>query len=197
MKKTFAITLFSLLLVGAVNAQTYFTSSYSIGMPAGDLSDFISQASFRGFSLDYRKLVQPNIGVGFNIAWNVFYEEMSRATYTLDNQSLTGKQYRYSNHFPMLVSTNYYLKPGETLNPFVGLGIGTVYTRRNTDMNLYTLEQEAWNFALQPEVGFHYTVNDATALTFMLKYYNGFKASSELTSAQSYLAICVGFTFMN
>lgn len=197
MKKIFTIIAFSFLSMGAIVAQSTFTTSYSVGFATGDLTDFVTKPSFRGIAFDYRNMIQPNVGLGFTLGWNVFYEEMGRATYTLDNQSLTGKQYRYSNHIPMLVSASYYLKPGEDLNPFVGLGIGTIYTRRNTDMNLYTLEQEAWNFALTPEVGFQFSVDDATAITVSGKYFYGFQAGSELSGAQSYFALNVGFSFVN
>jgi outer membrane protein len=196
MKKIIFIISLCFITVGAVVAQgSNTTLSYSVGIPVGDLSDYIQKASWRGMTLDFRKMVNPNVGVGFSFGWNVFYEDMGRDTYTIDNQSLTGKQYRYSNHFPMYVNPTYYLKPDETINPFFSLGIGTIYTLRNTDMNLYTLEQEAWNFALAPEVGFHYTIDDATAVTVSGKLNYGFKAG-EINSDQSFFTLNLGFSFI-
>jgi outer membrane protein W len=186
-----------LVTCGALQAQSTFTVAYSMGFASGDLADFISQASFRGATMEFRKMVQPNIGVGLTFGWNVFYEELSRESYTVGSSTLTGKQFRYSNHFPMLLGANYYLSPGEQFNPFVGLGIGTIYTRRNTDMNLYTVEQEAWNFALQPEVGFLYTLTDGAAIYLSGRYNQGFKAGDELDGAQSYFTLNVGFSFVN
>lgn len=194
MKKTILIFLFSFSL-GTLYAQSNTTFNYSIGFPSGDVGDFISQASFRGATFDFRKMVQPNIGVGFSVGWNVFYEELGFDTYVLDNQSLSGKQYRYSNHVPMMINPTYYLKPGETINPYVSLGVGTMYTRRNTDMNLYTIEQEAWNFLLQPEIGVHYMLTDVTAINLSGKFNYGFKAGSELDAAQSFFTLNLGFAF--
>lgn len=108
--------------------------------------------------------------------------------------TLSGKQYRYSNHVPMYVTGSYFLKPGETLNPFVSLGIGTMYTRRNTDMNLYTIEEEAWHFALQPEFGFFYGLNDGGGFTVSGKFNQGFKAG-DLPESQSFFTLNFGFTF--
>lgn len=196
MKKIVLLVSFCLISVGALFAQSNTTFTYSMGFGTGDLGDFIQQPSFRGVNLDFRKMVQPNVGVGFSIGWNVFYEEKADDTYSLGNSTLSGKQYRYSNHIPMMVNGAYFLKPGETLNPFVSLGIGTMYTRRNTDMNLYTVEQEAWNFLLQPEFGVQYLVNDATAITVSGKFNYGFKAGSELDAAQSFFALNVGFSFI-
>jgi outer membrane protein W len=195
MKKIFLLTVFSFFLAGAVWAQSNTVISYSVGIPTGDLGDFIGKTSWRGMSFDYRKMVNPNVGVGVNFSWNTFYEEMDRATYTQDNVSLTGKQYRYSNNFPMLATAAYFLKPEEDLNPFFGLGLGTMYTLRNTDMNLYTLEREAWNFLLQPEIGFQYGVDPATALQLSLKYNYGFAAGNELKNPQSYIAFNIGIVF--
>lgn len=195
MKKIILILSFCFISVGALVAQSSTTLSYSIGFPVGDLSDFIQQPSWRGITLDYRKMVNPNIGVGFSAGWNVFFEEMDRDTYTIDNQSLTGKQFRHSNHIPLYINPTYYLKPGESMNPFFSLGIGTIYTLRNTDMNLYTLEQEAWGFALAPEVGLQYSIDDATALTVSGRFNYGFQAG-EINSAQSFFTLNLGFSFI-
>lgn len=178
--------------IGNAQSNTYLT--YSMGFGMGDLGDFISKPSFRGAAIDYRKMVQPNVGIGFNLGWNVFYEEKSYDTYEYKNQSLSGKQFRYSNNIPMLINADYYLNPGEKMSTFFGLGTGVAYTRRNTDMNLYTLEQEAWNFSLVPEIGLQFNNNISSATTIMLKYYYGLKAG-DFDAAQSYLALNVGFVF--
>lgn len=196
MKKIIILISFC-FLSGGLRAQSNTTINYSIGFPTGDLGDFIEKASFRGATIDYRKMINPNVGVGFSVGWSVFYEEMASSTYTLDNVALTGKQYRYSNFIPMMINPTYYLKPDATLNPYVSLGIGTMYTRRNTDMNLYTLEQEAWNFLLQPEVGIQYKVGPSTAVNLSGKFNYGIKAGKELDASQSFFSLNVGFTFLS
>ena len=195
MKKTLYI--FCMLLVCSVSmmraqSNTYLT--YGMGFGTGDLGEFISKASFRGASVDYYKMTQPNLGVGFSLGWNVFYEETPYDTYTADNVSLSGKQFRYSNHVPMLAGANYYLDPGEKISTFLGANLGVMYTRRNTDMNLYTLEEEAWNFTVQPQIGVQFNNSLSSAMTVMLKYYMGFKAG-DLDENQSYLSLNVGFVF--
>lgn len=193
--KKLIIFAFALFILAPVSwAQTQTAVTYSMGFGSGDLGDFVEKPSFRGIAIDYRKMVQPNIGVGFTLGWNVFYEEKSYATYTVDNSSLSGKQYRYSNQFPLLLAGNYYLKPGESLNPYVGLGVGTMYTLRNTDMNLYTLEQDAWHFSVTPEIGLQYSIDDSTGLLVGLKYVNGFKAG-DFDAGQNYLSLNVGLVF--
>jgi len=191
MKKIFFV-IFSVVATSAFS-QSITALQYSMGFGTGDLGDFVGAPSFRGFTIDYRKLVQPNIGVGFDIGWNVFYEAKSYDTYTSGNLSYSGKQWRYNNQFPLLFAVDYYLKPGEQINPFAGLGIGTMYSLRNTDMGQYTLEEDAWNFALRPEVGVLIEANPGLSFTVTGKYYYGFEAGD--LPAQSYFALNVGFVF--
>lgn len=191
---TYIITAFLLCAVTMSHAQSNTALTYSMGFGTGDLGDFISPTSFRGATLDFYKMTSPNVGIGGSLGWNTFYEAKDYDTYEYKNSSLTGKQYRYSNHVPMLIAANYYMNPGEKMSPFIGLGTGVMYTRRNTDMNLYTLEQEAWNFVLQPQVGLQINNSLTSATTIMFKYYNGF-AAGDLDENQSYFTINVGFVF--
>jgi len=196
MKKIiFPITTLLLLVFSTVSAQRARTLlTYDVGFTMGDLGDFISKPSFRGVSLDFYNMVNEKLGVGGGVSWNVFYEAKDFDTYTKGTTSLSGKQYRYSNHFPMLAHVNYYLNPGQRFNSFIGLGTGVMYTRRNTDMNLYTIEQEAWQFALAPQIGFELENDLHNAFTVLVKYMNGFK-SGDFELSQSYLSLNVGWTF--
>ena len=197
MKKiVMAAVVLYLCTAGVLKAQSTTTLTYNVGFPTGDLKDFIGKTSFRGVSIDFQKMVQDNIGVGVLVGWNVFYEELAYDTYTIDNVSLSGKQWRYSNHIPVLLSSSYQLKPGDSMNPYVGLGVGVTYTMRNTDMNLYTIELDAWNFTLQPAVGVIIEASDVTKVNISGRYNQGFKAG-DFKSAQSYFSLNVGFTFGN
>lgn len=95
MKKFLIISSFLVMvLVSTADAQSLTTASYSMGLATGDLGDYVSNFSCRGFTLDYLKMVRPNVGVGFYTGWNVFYDEKPYDTYTLENKFLSGKQYR-------------------------------------------------------------------------------------------------------
>jgi hypothetical protein len=194
MKKIF-ILLLSICASYVSIAQSNVTQSYSIGFGNGDLGGFISKTSWRGYTLDYRYIFKPQMAFGITVGWQTFYEELDNATYTKENASLSGKQFRYSNNVPILATFTYFTKPDDhPVNPFVSLGIGTMYTRRNTDMNLYTVRQDAWNFLLQPEIGVQLHISDEAAFSISGKYNYGFKAG-ELSDPQSYFTLNVGFSF--
>lgn len=194
MKKLFIILIFAFLAI-PVFSQGYTSFTYSMGFGTGDMHDYISKASFRGFTIDYRKLVRDNVGVGMDIGWNVFYQEMPDAVYENGNIVYSGKQWRYSNHFPMLAAVDYYKTAGDKLTILGGLGLGTMYTLQNTDMNVYTWEKEAWHFVLRPELGVMFSANPDLNLTITSKYYYGFKAGD--LPAQGFFTINVGLVFVN
>jgi opacity protein-like surface antigen len=155
MKKIF----FVLLLTGVIAAtqakaqESFYSIQYSMGFGMGDLKEFNESASFRGMSLEYRYMMQPSIGVGLETGYNLFYDRMDYATYTQGTQSLSGIQYRYTHAVPVLAAFDYYLKPDTQVNPFIGLGVGTLYTYRDLDMGMFTMESDVWQFALRPQVG--------------------------------------------
>jgi hypothetical protein len=194
MKKIFFIAIL-LVSVSSAFSQTSMTAlQYSMGFGTGDMHDYISAASFRGFTIDYRKFVNSNVGVGVDIGWNVFYDELPPSEYTFNKRTYYGKQWRYSNHFPMLLAADYFFKPDEMIVPFAGLGIGTMYSLQNTDMGQYTFEKDAWHFALRPEIGILMKTAGGAGLKISSKYYYGFKAGD--LPAQGFVTINVGFVFV-
>jgi hypothetical protein len=194
MKKIFILTVFSVLAISASSQSNLTALQYSIGFGTGNVKDYTSPASFRGFTLDYRNLVTPSIGVGIDLGWNVFYDEMPDDVYEYKNLTFSGKQWRYSNHFPMLGAIDYYLNPDDRYTPFAGLGIGTMYTLQNTDMSTYTFEKDAWHFAIRPEIGVIIKAAPGVGLMVASKYYYGFKAGD--LPSQGYFTVNVGFVFV-
>jgi hypothetical protein len=177
-----------------VRAQQSYTSiQYQIGFGMGDLGDYISNTSFRGVSIEYHGYINDNVSAGAEVGWNVFYERKDYDTYSAGTESVSGIQYRYSNHIPILVTGEYSLRPGEKLNPYINLGIGTMYSRRKTDMGQFYLQEEAWHFALKPEIGLIYDLSFNAGFKIGAKYYTGFAAGDLET--QSYLAISAGLIF--
>jgi hypothetical protein len=194
MKKIF----FIFLLTGIISTtqliaqRSFFSVQYSIGFAFGDLKDFNNSASFRGFSTEYRTMIKPSIGAGFETGYNLFYDRMDYATYTDGTQSLSGVQFRYTHTVPVLAAFDYYLKPDNQVNPFFGLGIGTLYVNQVVDMGLYRFQSDVWQFALRPEIGVLVSTPSADLL-LGVKYFNGFKAKE--TEGQQYLSINIGMVF--
>ena len=185
------------MLLGTIsnmNAQSITNISYSIGFPTGQFSDYIGEPSFRGFHIGYAKFIKPDLTVGFNVGWNVFYKSKAYDTYNQGTASFSGKQYRSNNSVPVTGNVNYYFKQNEKINAYAGMGLGLVYNRKNTDMYVYTLEEESWNFGLQPELGLEYKVDSRYSITAAGKYYYCFE-SGDIGYPTSYFALNLGVSF--
>jgi outer membrane protein W len=189
MKKVLYILLFAVIASSALAQESMMSWQYSMGFGTGDLHDFIKPASFRGVTFNYNKFIKPGVAVGFEIGWNTFYEQKDYATYTSGNFDYSGKQWRYSNQVPLLFNAGYYMSPDEQLTPFVGFGIGTIFSERRTDMSQYIFTLDAWHFALKPELGVLYNT-DGASLSLSSKYYYGFKTGD--LPAEGFFTINVG-----
>jgi hypothetical protein len=192
MKKVIYIFLFTIIASSTLAQDRFVSWQYSMGFGSGDLHSFINPASFRGFTVNYSKFVKPGVTAGFEAGWNTFYEKKSWDTYTTGNFSYSGKQYRYNNSVPLLFTAGYYLHPDDNIIPFAGFGAGTMYTERRTDFGTYSFTNDAWQFAVKPELGIIYKTEGAS-LSVSSKYYYGFKGGD--LPATSYFTLNVGLVF--
>lgn len=192
MKKLIAIMWLVGGLAITLQAQSSFSIQYSMAF-GGEMNSFISSTSLRGVSMEYKIFADPQVSIGFDGGWNVFYERRAYDTYTSGTLSLSGIQYRYAHAIPLFVTTNYYFKPGAKVNPFAGIGIGTIYFDRELDMGIWAVTEDAWHFALKPEAGVLVSANPDMDIIFGLKYNYGFETSD--ANDQSYLTFNVGFVW--
>jgi len=155
--KTMRIVLGVALLLGVTaeaRAQDwYWGGGYSIGVPLSDTKDFTSSTSFRGVVLEGRKMVNEHVTAGLSFGWNVFDRQLDTTTVFESGAAIGGNQWRYTNAFPLYANVHYYLGEANSLRPFIGANVGTIYTERRVDINLYSLSEDAWQFAFAPEVG--------------------------------------------
>ena len=194
------ILIISVLVISSISgfAQDGYTSlHYDVSFGLGNTRDFISQPSFRGVGFDYRKMVSANVGVGMSMALHTFYERKDYATYSFDDgvTSLSGIQYRYLNALPLHISTNYYFGEEDAeVRPYLGLGIGTLFSERKTEMGQYAFTTNSWQFSLQPEVGVLYQVQSDAYLFVAGKFTTPFE-STKLES-QPFLSLNFGLAWM-
>jgi hypothetical protein len=195
MKKLYIFILLILFSLGSkVMAQAgIFSLQYSVAYTVGDFNDFIGSVSWRGTTVEYRNLITPNIGVGFELGWNGFYQDKGYDTYTIGTESLSGKQYGYCSSYPMLAAADYYFMPDYTINPFIGLGIGTQYTNNELDMGLYYISEHAWHFDLRPEAGIIINPGAEVGIIICAKYFQAFKTGD--IKSRSYFTTNIGFAF--
>lgn len=192
MKKTIFLLLLTGCLVSPAVAQHSFSIQYALGF-GGTMNNYITSTSVRGATFEYKIFPQPNFSIGLDAGWNHFYERRAYDTYTSGTTSLSGIQYRYANAVPIFVTTSYYLSPGEKINPFIGLGVGTLYIDRYMDMGQFRVTDEEWHFALKPEFGA--LVNLSPDMDLILSYrYNSAFATND-SDHQNFMAFNIGFVW--
>ncbi|WP_276483802.1 outer membrane beta-barrel protein [Paraflavitalea pollutisoli] len=170
------------------------TVSYPIAFPMGDLNDYISKTSFRGINFEFNRQIKPQVSVGLEVGWNVFYQDAGEVQYQDKTVTVTGKQYRYTNSVPILVGAQYWPNSkSKKAAPYVGIGLGTVYSNRSTDLGLYRITNEAWQFALRPEAGFVFKTASGVSPFVGVKYYWPFNSSD--LDGQTFLSLNVGIKF--
>ena len=161
-----------------VKAQEYYSLQYTAAIPMNGLKDHIEKVSFRGVTVEYFSKITPEIAAGVSLGWNGFYERKSYATYQDGTASISGIQFRYGKSVPIHVNGFYFLGKEGGINPFVGLGAGTIYTNLDTDMGLFHMEKDSWNFSLRPEIGFMYMFHDTFRSKFAFRYNKAFDTSA-------------------
>lgn len=196
-----AIIFLSFMLSVNLFAQDLLTGlTYSISIPTGNTSDFISNTSFKGLSIDLRKFISRNASIGFLVGWSTFEEETNE-TISTSVGDVSGEQNRLINSFPVMITTDYYFGEGREFRPFIGIGVGMYYfyhqlehTLELTDDNL---ESSKWHFGVAPEGGFVYLL-ESVYLFVNVRYNYAFSVENEITkisTSQSYLTFNIGFAF--
>lgn len=186
--------MFAICSVCAMAQGGNITVSYPIAFPMGDLNDYISKTSFRGINFEFNRQIKPQVSVGLEVGWNVFYNDAGNVQYKDQTVTVTGKQYRYTNSVPILVGAQYWPTPkGSKAAPYVGVGIGTVYSNRTTDLGLYRITTEAWQFAIRPELGFVFKTSAGVNPFVGVKYYWPFNSSD--LDGQNFLSVNIGLKF--
>jgi outer membrane protein W len=160
----------------------------------GNLHDYITKTSWRGISLEFLKHAKPGVAVGLETGWNVFYEKVEKQPYKDGTTTITGITYRYTNAVPILVESKWYpTHETKTTNPYVGVGVGTLFVSRSTDFGLYRITTDSWQFCVRPEAGVLFSIEPGLKAMLGAKYYPGFNTSK--LDGQGYLSFNVGFVF--
>ncbi len=167
---------------------------WNMSFPMGNMTDFTSQPSFRGFSIEGRSFVTDKITLGGIGAWNVFYQNFGWTTETENNKTIYGYKRRYINVMPLMATAHYYFSSGN-IQPYIGFGLGTYYIESRDFMGIYYIQEKAWHFGVAPEVGASMLFGSGnTGLNINFKYNMAAKTKDE--RAYSWLGVNVGISYL-
>lgn len=199
MKKIRILIALSALLLSAngFGQFVYTNLTYNMSVPVGNTADFISKTSFRGFTFDVGRFVTDNIAVDLRFSWHTFYEARDFETYTSEEgtTSVTGKQFKYINAYPMTAGIRYVLNPNSDFSPYFAGGLGAYKINERTDMGIFYDEDRYWHFGMYPEIGFVYDFSYNTGLSVYARYDYALKTQD--ATSHSFLVFGIGLHFMN
>ncbi len=153
MKKIYITFLIALFGISSGFSQAFWTVNYDIGVPLGDFSDFISKASFRGFSVNGNAYLTDNVTLGGTFHWSGYYEHFDRTTYPLDDGAVTSEVWKKMYFAPITFNARYIIKPPGAVQPYVGLGMGAYFVEQSTQAGRYITNPKNWKFGLSPDAG--------------------------------------------
>jgi opacity protein-like surface antigen len=170
---------------GLRQGQTIWALNWEVAGPIGDFQNYIKNWSLLGFSLEARYLIKKNISVGGSFSfnrWEETYSQISIPVY-LPNSGATGVAsgpvYRYNDMFGLRAIVHYYFGDGGTFQPYVGTGIGGVWSYSYQQIADLANTQDSFNFIVSPEAGVLYTLmSGTTSLAINLAFRYTFTTAS-------------------
>src|SRR3954447_24238595 len=156
-------------------STTLFTMGYQMAQPIGGLKDYISDASFRGVTFDWRSRLGKDFSAGLRFNWNRFNTTIDKLTQqTATGGTITAPVFRYADQFALQAIGHYYFGSGEnTFTPYFGAGIGGVWSSSYQQTADLGTSQSGFYFIVSPEAGLMLTLaRGATtaALNFAVMY---------------------------
>lgn len=181
--------------VNSFGQSIYTNLTYNMSVPVGNTSDFISKTSFRGFAVNVGSFVTDNLAVDLRFSWSVFYEAKDFETYISDDgtASVTGKQFKYINAFPLTAGVRYVLNSSSDFSPYFAGGLGAYKINERVDMGIYSDEDRFWHFGFYPEIGFVFDIPYNTCLNVYARYDYALKTQD--ATSHSFLVFGIGLHF--
>jgi len=155
-----------------MEGRNEFVGSYIISLATASTHDFVSNASFLGFGLDWGHYLSNRASIGFNVRWHRFYQEDDRETHEIENAAITGKQYKLQSMLPLFPRIKFDLGSGESnIVPYVQLGLGPMYGQKYLTIGNFNSNNFGWQFGFAPEVGVYVrTGYGSTGALFSVRY---------------------------
>lgn len=198
-------TIIILIFAGSISAQGLVGVSYNVSIPTANLKDYISNASWRGFSIEGRWFTARNVSFGVTLGWNIFSKKSDELIQIEDaevNGAVSGTQVRSVNVFPIVGTVHYYTGSSRDQARFYfGTSLGMYYIRQRLEIGISSLDNNNMHFGLAPEAGVLFELSRAVTMVVKSKYNYAFSSGTSLSgsndNAVSYYEFGIGFVFQN
>ncbi len=172
--------------------QSFWAIGYEVGIPVNGLrSNWVNRVSPAGgqFAIQVGILERLAVGVAMNYNW--FDQNFSQATTVYPEFTVTGPVYRRLGAFTARGTVHYYLT-STRLQPFIGLGVGGVWTQTRIQTADRVQDTYSSYLAVDPEVGLMLSTSDTFAF-YLLGRYQGTAASFFDVKNAQWIGVQIGF----
>ena len=129
-------------------------ATWATGVAIGNSNEFAPKYSFVGFNGEAMYHVRDDLSIGVTSGYQVFRGEERETIQIGDGDAaLNAYQLRYIDTAPILAVVRYYVAVGEYMSFLPALGVGTVYTNRETNAGLVVFHEDYWHFGVAPQLG--------------------------------------------
>ena len=134
--------------------EKYFFFALDVNKPLSNTS-FIENTSAYGFKAGYRAFISRKFSAGLDLGSSTLQQYKPTETYQTGNGALTTDYFNYIYSYSAAISGQYNLEVGngETLFPYVGLGLGANTNQYSLYYNAYSDSDRGWGFLARPEAG--------------------------------------------
>ena len=133
---------------------------------------FLDETSYSGGRIDYKHFIDgDNLAVGVSLGWNTFNDYVERQLYEREDGSgaIYTDMVRHVYNLPIAIN-GYYFFAKRNLKPYVGLGLGTMYSEQTSYFNIYGIQDSNWGFLVKPELGLQLEMNSSFGIASYVSY---------------------------
>ena len=183
----------TLMVTTAAQAQDWFWGiTYEVSAGTGETKDFVSGINFRNIAVDGRKQIGRNTSAGMHFGWNIITSQDDQVI-QFNNATITGgAQIRYINAWPIYANAHYYFGRRNSVRPYIGANLGTIYEETRLDISTISVSDKTWHFAVAPEIGLIFPVDWHLKAHLSARYNYGFRASDRTVQ---YFTIGIGLAW--
>ncbi len=172
--------------------QSFWAIGWEVSFPTTSFrSDWVNRPSFAGGQFEVRVGLMERLSVGVAMNYNWFDQNFSQVTVTYPEYTITGPVYRRLGAFSARGTVHYYLT-STRLQPFVGVGVGGIWTAtriQTSDQQRYAYSSY---FAVDPEAGLMLSTSDSFAFQLLGRYQWTAASFYEVKNAQ-WVSVQIGF----
>lgn len=177
----------------AGNAQIikggYLNVDWQFNAPVGN--EYANVASGWGMNFEGGYYIIPKMSLGLFVSYHTNNKYIGEQVLRLsDTESLYTDQQHSIYQVPFGITSRWRFIEDRMFEPYIGVKLGAMYTRMESDTQVYTYYQDRWGFNVQPEIGFSlfpmpvnrigfhmaiyysYATNKSHVLTYNINGYN-------------------------